>query len=278
MMQTQSTIRLINSNIDNNWIQMPTSRYERVLKVPFKRLGIGEEDHGQANSSDCKAYKSKIKRLVPSVGNLKRSKLVAGLPSKTVNSGAKRLKEVGNNDAKSSVRFHSADSFLRSRDLVLNRMPLQAASILGKNVQGSNIVVEDLLQRPSTAKPFLSLKTSRERVKKHREIIQHSGPRVLDSEKGRLSHVQTLQLFRGLMKEPLSFLELRGRFGVSKQTVKRLVRNRLLKETWGPKAVGVRFVLSDKGEAYLKELEAAAKYKPNAQKSVVIRLKQTTPL
>jgi len=277
MMQTWSTIRLINSNIDNDWIQMPTSRYERVLKVPFKRLDTEAENHGQANSLRRKVEKSDVK-MVHSINNLKRSKLLATLPRKTLDSGAKRLKEVDDNNAKSSVRFHSADSSLRSRDFVLNRIPLQAASILGKNVRGSNIVADGLLQRPDMAGPFLSLKTSRERVKKHGEIIQHSGPRVLDSEKGRLSHVQTLQLFRGLMKEPLSFLELRGGFGVSKQTVKRLVRNGLLKETWGPKAVGVRFVLSDKGQAYLKGLEAAAKYKPNAHKSAVIRLKQLTPL
>jgi len=257
---------------------MPTSRYERVLKVPFKRLNTEKENNGQANSFHRKTEKSEMKQAVRSFSNLKRSRLVASLPSKTLNSGAKSLKEVDHANKKSNVRFHSASSSLKPRELVLNRIPLQASSILGKNVHGSSIVADGLLQRDNIARPFLSIKTGRERVKKHREIIQQSGPRVLDSETRRLSHAQMLQLFQGLMKEPLPFLELHGRFGVSKQTVKRLVRNELLNEKWGPKAVGVRFILSDKGEAYVKGLEAVANYEPKARKNVVIRLKQRSNL
>lgn len=48
--------------------------------------------------------------------------------------------------------------------------------------------------------------------------------------------------------------ELHVRFGVSKQTVKRLVKNEFLTEMWGPKAIGVRFKLSKKGKRYLKKL------------------------
>lgn len=257
---------------------MPTSPYERVLKVPFKRSRAGKNDHGQADSFHREAEKSDQKHAVRSYGNLKQPIFAASLPLKTLKSGAKGLKEVDRNNARLSVRFHSSDSSLKSRDLVLNRIPLQASSILGKNVQGSNIVASDLLKTPNAARPLLSLKTSTERVKKHREIIQQFGRKALDNDKGYLSHAQTLQLLRGLMEEPLCFLELRGRFGVSKQTVKRLVRNGLLKETWGSRAVGVKFVLSDKGKVYLRGIEAAVKYKPNAQKSALIRLKQTVRL
>ena len=258
---------------------MPTSRYERVLKVPFKPLDIEKENHGRTDSLRREAGKSNVKQEVRSFCNLKRSKLVTSLPSKTLSNGAKRLKDADHIKGKSNnVRFLSADSSLRSRDFVLNRIPIRTASILGKDVRGSNIVAEGLLQRAHLAEPILSLKTGREKVKKHREIIQQLRPRVLDSEKGRLSHVQMLQLFRALMKEPLSFLELRGRFGVSKQTVKRLIRNGLLNEIWGPKAVGVKLILSDKGTTHLKGLEAAAKYEPNVQKNAIIRLKQAIPL
>lgn len=257
---------------------MPTSPYERVLKVPFKRSHAGKNDHRQADSFHREAEKSDQRHAVRSYGNLKRPILVASLPSKTLKSGAKGLKEIVRNNATLRVRFHSSNSTLKSRDLVLNRISLQASSILGKSVQSSNIIAGDLLKPPNAGRPLLSLKMSTERVKKHREIIQQFGRRALDNDKGHLSHAQTLQLLRGLMEEPLCFLELRGRFGVSKQTVKRLVRNGLLNETWGSRAVGVKFVLSDKGKAYLKGLEAAAKYKPNAQKNALIRLKQTARL
>jgi hypothetical protein len=58
------------------------------------------------------------------------------------------------------------------------------------------------------------------------------------------------------------------------QTVRRLVKNGLLIEEWGPQAIGVRFKPSKKGKLYLKELEAAAKYESKIVEKDFIRLKR----
>ncbi len=259
---------------------MPTSRYDRVLKVQFKPKDAEKEHTDRTSSSGRKTEKSEIKRRVSSFSNLKPPRSVTNLPSKMVGRRVKNIRRLKNTDhagAKPKVKFLSLDSVLRSRDLALSKMPLRASSILAKNVQGSNII-EGILQKPDLTEPFLSLKTSRERVKKRKEFLRQSVPRAFDSENRHLSHQQTLQLLRELKKEPLPFLELRSRLDVSKQTIKRFVRNGFLKEVWGPKAVGVRFALSIKGISYLAGLEAAAKYRPNAQRNAIIRLKQTTTL
>jgi len=142
------------------------------------------------------------------------------------------------------------------------------------------MVAKTLVQEQRVASEFLTLRCDKGRMVRSKATHLQAGTRILYDTRGvyRISYVRLLQLFQALMKEPLSFLELRGRFGVSKQTIKRLVRNKLLTEIWGPKAVGVRFAPSDKGEIYLKELEAAAKYEPNAGKNIIIRLKQATAL
>lgn len=90
-----------------------------------------------------------------------------------------------------------------------------------------------------------------------------------------LSSVEKIHLLRTLLK-PASFLDLHGRFGVSKETVKSLMKNGLLAEVWGSKAVGLRFKLTRKGKAYLRELEAAAKCEPKIKKKAFIKLRQMT--
>jgi len=89
-----------------------------------------------------------------------------------------------------------------------------------------------------------------------------------------LSHVERIRLFQAMSDQPLSFLDLHARFSVSKQTIRRLVKNGLLMEEWGPKAIGVRFKLSKKGKLYLKELEVAAKYDSKMTENDFIRLKR----
>jgi hypothetical protein len=89
-----------------------------------------------------------------------------------------------------------------------------------------------------------------------------------------LSHVERIRLFQAVSDQPLPFLDLHARFGVSKQTIRRLVKNGFLIEEWGPKAIGVRFKLSREGKVYLKELEAAAKYESKMTENDFIRLKR----
>ena len=75
------------------------------------------------------------------------------------------------------------------------------------------------------------------------------------------------------MNEPLTFLDLRARFGVSKRTMEGLVVKGLSKEVWGNRAIGVRFKLTSKGKKHLKELEAAAEVEPQIKERKFIRLK-----
>lgn len=89
-----------------------------------------------------------------------------------------------------------------------------------------------------------------------------------------LLYVEKIRLFQALLREPLSFLDLHCQFNVSRQTITRLVKKGLLMETWGSKGVGVTFKLTSKGKTYLKELEAAARYKPRLAESPLTRLKQ----
>jgi len=109
------------------------------------------------------------------------------------------------------------------------------------------------------------------------QLLRHR-MRSTQEEVKPLSHAERIHLFQALLKEPLPFLDVHGRFGVSKQTIRGLVKNGLLTEVWGPKAIGVRFRLTDKGKIHLKELEAAARYEPVMRKKTLIQLKHRTPL
>jgi DNA-binding MarR family transcriptional regulator len=89
-----------------------------------------------------------------------------------------------------------------------------------------------------------------------------------------LLNVEKIRLFQALLKEPLPFLDIRNQFNVSRQTITRLVKRGLLIETWGSKGVGVRFKLTGKGKACLKELEEASKYELKIRELPLTRLKQ----
>jgi len=103
-------------------------------------------------------------------------------------------------------------------------------------------------------------------------LLRRRPPSTQDEVKF-ISQAKKIQLFQALLKEPSTFLDLHSRFGVSKQTVRRLVKNDILAETWGSKGIGLRFKLTDKGKTYLKELEAAAKFEPRIREKAFIRLK-----
>jgi len=124
-------------------------------------------------------------------------------------------------------------------------------------------------------KSEFAVNSAKAKLAKRRTVAQllRRKPQPIQENVKSLSYVEKIHLFQALLKEPLAFLDLHVRFGVSKQTIRRLVKNRLLTEIWGPKAVGVRFKLSKKGENYLRQLEAAAKYEPKIKENPLIRLK-----
>jgi hypothetical protein len=81
-----------------------------------------------------------------------------------------------------------------------------------------------------------------------------------------LSHVERMRLFESMLNHPLTFLEVHGRFRVSRQVIEGFVQRGLLKEVWGPRDIGVRFMLSKKGEKHLEELREAASFEPPKHK------------
>jgi len=109
------------------------------------------------------------------------------------------------------------------------------------------------------------------------QLLRH-GTWSTEEEVKPLSYVERIRLFQALFEKPLPFLDLHGRFGVSKQTIRGLVKNGLLMEVWGPKAIGVRFKLTNKGKIWLRELEAAANYEPKMRETALIRLKDRLSL
>lgn len=104
------------------------------------------------------------------------------------------------------------------------------------------------------------------------EYVLAHGSISTKEETRSLSNAERIRLLRTLLK-PSTFLDLHGCFGVSKETIKSLVKNGLLAEMWGPKAVGLRFQLTKKGKAYLKKLEASARIKPGKRETSFVKLK-----
>lgn len=125
-----------------------------------------------------------------------------------------------------------------------------------------------LAQEPDV--PSTKIEQARQRTIE--QLLRHS-TRSPQEEATSLSYSEEIHLFQALLNEPLPYLELHERFSVSKQTMRRLVKNGLLMELWGPRAIGVRFKLTNNGRTHLKKLEAAAKYELKLERKPFIRLK-----
>lgn len=106
--------------------------------------------------------------------------------------------------------------------------------------------------------------TPRRRWKKRSDTFQANS----------LSHMERICLFQTLSDEPLPFLDIHQRFGISKQTVKGFVRRGLFEEVWGPRNIGVKYKLTEEGKVHLKRLEKASLFEQQQQKKIFIRLKQ----
>lgn len=88
-----------------------------------------------------------------------------------------------------------------------------------------------------------------------------------------LSHFEKICLFRAVLEKPLPFLQIHGRFGISKQVVKGLVSRGFFEEVWGPKNIGVKYKLTEKGEVYLRRIEKASHFERQQRRKIFIRLK-----
>jgi len=259
---------------------MPQSNRRGPLKIPFRPLdGKKKSSHKRdlllPKSKGVKSTKSSI----PSFGDPIKSIQPESLPGKVFGSKSKTTKIVGEIPSKSKTRVSSGKLPVKSSHIITSKLPKQATSLLSKRVKNPQMVTHDLIQKEHVAGRFLSLMIVKGKLIRNKATSAILGRKFLkNAEANRLSHFKRLQLFRTLSKEPLPLLELHGRLGVSKQSIKRLVKNGLLMEVWGPKAVGLRFELTKKGKKYLKELEAAASYEPMVRENALLRLKNRTSL
>jgi len=260
---------------------MPQSGRKRVLKIPLQPFDSEKEDSQKHRALPPKDNGADImKSFIPSFGDPSSLRKTPSLPQKVLRSKLGRLRIVGGIPPKSTMNVLSDKLPLKSRNVTSGKLPTRAASLLNKKASRSRIITKTLMQKEHEAPRFLSILMAKGRLVRHKAAIPPLGRKVWwnAEESSRLSYVKRLQLFQALLKEPLPFLELHCRFGVSKQTIRGLVKNGFLMETWGPKAVGVRFKPTSKGKIYLKELEAAAKIEPKIRKKASIRLKHGIPL
>lgn len=259
---------------------MPSSSRKRVLKMPLESSDI-EENNSQKCCSTSPKVKDvgNIKSVIPSLGDLHTLEQNSTLQENVSDGKLHKMRMVGGVPQKSKLNLFSGKS-TKSRNISVNKMQMSNASLLNKKVSNSNMITNDGMQKEYVAPRFLSTLMDKGRLIKRKVTAQLSGRKVWSDtrESNYLSHSKKLQLFQALLKEPLPFLDLHGRFGVSKQTIRRLVKNGLLTEVWGPKAIGVRFKLTNKGKTCLKELEAVARYKLKIRETSFIRLKHRSSL
>jgi len=178
------------------------------------------------------------------------------LPSKhfaAINS----LPKTRSSAAKESTYRNHKGAALPSRKLVSNKDPMTGLKLGRAELSG-------VLHNPSAKMKLAKSNKSTRRLEFKKRVR---------SDSKSLLYVEKICLFRALLNQPLPFLDIHNRFGISKRTVMGLVRRGFLEEEWGPKDVGVRFGLTEKGKSYLEELEVAARFEPKLREGMFIRLK-----
>lgn len=175
-----------------------------------------------------------------------------------------------------SAKIPSSNSDLATEDRVNQELSDFTKTALEKEA-GSNIARHAYRIKGIHPSEF-DLSTSKVRLSSRR--APSLGPRLEQTSSreriNSLSHVERIHLLQALFKKPLTFLELHGRFGISRQMIRGLLKNDVIAETWASKGIGVRFRLTKKGEAYLRDLEAASEFEPSLAKKGFVRLKQRT--
>jgi len=254
---------------------MSHSDRRRFLRVKFKRSKDGGEDTEKSSVAPPKTSNvGNPKSGFPTFDEPNRSKQTSGLRQKAYGDRLEKVKVAGGMPPRSNLDVFSNKS-MKSQNVAVDKLSTRNAALLEKEVSSHGTVSASFMQKEHVSGRFLSVLVGRGRLIKNTVATQLLGRKVrADADNvRRLPHAKRIQLFQTLLNGPVTFLDLHGRFGVSKQTIKRLVKNGLLVEDWGPRAIGVRFRLSKKGKTYLKELEAAALYESNVEQKNFIRLK-----
>jgi hypothetical protein len=182
----------------------------------------------------------KIGDFIPGLGNTSRVSFI----TKLHDASEKVMSDTGSTNRQPTERANSGNrgTKLRGNSSFMSKLNVSSARVASANNTRSSHLLSSEQHLNNKLKPFLN--------------------------------IEKIRLFHALLQEPLPFLDMHNRFNVSKQAITRLVKRGLLMETWGCNGVGVRFKLTSKGKAYLKELEQASNYKPKIRESPLTRLKQ----
>jgi hypothetical protein len=254
---------------------MPQSGCKRLLRIKFRRSKNSEKNTEKDSTTSLETINvGNPEGGFPTFDEPNRSKQSCGSRRNAHGGKLEKVKMAGGMPPRSKLNVFSGKS-VKSRNIAVDKLPTRNAALLDKQMSSPGTISESFMQKEHVSGRFLSVLIGRGKLIKNKVAAQLLGRRVwgdTDNAK-RLPHAKRIQLFQALLNEPVTFLDLHVRFGVSKQTIRRLVKNRLLLEDWGPKSIGVRFRLSKKGKTYLRELEAAALYKSNVGQKNLIRLK-----
>ena len=184
---------------------------------------------------------------------------------------AKTTKVVGQMPSRGAVNVSKGTS-LRSRDATADKTHSHHVFSLTKKNSSYEFSRVAFPRKEQLVTPFISTHT--EKLTKIRSSSQPPVRKAFrNGQTRRLSATAHLELLQALVNEPLTFLDLHARFGVSKRTMEGFVTKGLSKEVWGDRAIGVWFELTSKGKKRLKELEAAAEVEPQIKQRKFIRLK-----
>lgn len=254
---------------------MPRSRRKGVSKISFKRSRLRDySSEKKGLNSPSVEGKESLKRLKRGFDGPEKAEQPFTLPRGLPNSKLQKARMIIGVPAKSDLTPFLTEH-LNPLNIKVNKLTRSNSSLLNRKVSSASTLSEELMQKENTCSRFLSVLVDKGRLIRHRAIHdQLAGRAPSDTEEAEhLSHAKKLLMLEALEKGPLPFLDLHVLFGVSKQTIRRLVKRGFLSEAWGPKAVGLRFKLSKKGRSYLNELEAASKYESKTTRKDFIRLK-----
>lgn len=253
---------------------MPRFNRQSFSKIPSKPSAVGKKNSRKNDStSPSKGVTVNVRSDAPTSINLKRSKQPT-VPHNVLSSEFGEMKTANRMLPKSTIKALPARSPLKSQKAGGGSLPPFCMSPVGKNHIRSDMVSGELMHKELGSSRFLSISVGRGKLTRHRATeLARQGLPWHSKETKRLSFAKRLQLFRALSRAPLSFLDLHVRFGVSKQTIRRLVKNHFLVEVWGSNDIGVQFKLTKESKNHLKELEAAAKYDSKIAEKSPIRLK-----
>jgi len=253
---------------------MPASGSKKFLKIKFKSSGIREKDSNKEDTCSCNSeHIDNPRNIFRQFDGPERTEEPLELPRNFSSSKSQKTRVAGGLPVKSKFTHISKETPKpqSSIDIFSNG----DSSLLKRKVRGSRIFAADLIDREHISSNLLSILTYTGRMVKNKtdNRLFRTKSMYRTNTRERLSEFRKLQLFQTLIKQPLPILDLRTRFGISKQTLKGLCKKGLVAEVWGPRTVGLRFKLTQRGKTYLDELKAAAKYDSHVSKRGVIRLK-----